>query len=129
MKTVLITGGSRGIGAETVRKFAENGYAVAFTYKNSDEEAKRVSVETGALAIRADSASEEEIVCAVDEVEKKLGNVEILINNAAVSSFSLITDVTLDEWKNMFSVNMDAAFLYSKSFPHKVLWDIRSWTA
>ena len=114
MKTVLITGGSRGIGAETVKKFSKNGYSVAFTYKSSAEEAERLSRETGALAIRADSASEAEILRAVEEVEKTLGNVEILINNAAVSSFSLITDVTLDGWKNMFSVNMDAAFLYSK---------------
>lgn len=114
MKTVLITGGSRGIGAETVRAFSKKGYAVAFTYKNSTAEAELLSTETGALAIRADSASEAEIIKAVEEVEKKIGNVEILINNAAVSMFSLITDVTLDEWRSMFSVNMDAAFLYSK---------------
>ena len=114
MKTVLITGGSRGIGAEAVRLFSKNGYKVAFTYKNSREEAALLSEHTGALAIRADSAIESEILRAVKEVEEKLGNVEILINNAAVSSFSLITDVTLKEWRDMFSVNLDAAFLYSK---------------
>lgn len=115
MKTVLITGGSRGIGAATVRKFSSEGYKVAFTYKNSKEAAESLSRETGALAIAADSASETDILNAVKLVEEKLGNVEILINNAAVSSFSLITDVTLDAWREMFSVNIDAAFLYSKA--------------
>lgn len=115
MKTVLITGGSRGIGAAAVRLFAEKGYKVAFTYKSSKEEAERLSSEVGALAIQADSASEKDILRAVKEVQEKLGNVEILINNAAVSSFSLITDLSLSEWRDMFSVNIDAAFLYSKA--------------
>ena len=115
MKTVLITGGSRGIGAAAVRKFSSEGYKVAFTYKNSKEAAEELSLETGALAIRANSASESDIIKAVAEVEEKIGNVEILINNAAVSSFSLITDVTLEAWRDMFSVNLDAAFLYSKA--------------
>ena len=115
MRTVLINGGSRGIGAAMVRRFASGGFRVAFTYKNSDDAARLLSIETGALAIRADSASEEDIVNAVKTAEEKLGNIEILINNAAVSSFSLITDVSLEAWRSMFSVNLDAAFLYSKA--------------
>lgn len=115
MKTVLITGGSRGIGAAMVRLFSEKGYRVAFTYKSSKEAAERLSKESGALAICADSSSAEAIDFAVCEAQKKLGNVEILINNAAVSGFSLITDMSLAEWRNMFSVNIDAAFLYSKA--------------
>ena len=115
MRTVLITGGSRGIGAAMVRLFTSRGYKVAFTYKNSEKAAALISSETGALAIRADSASGTNILNAVKTVEEKLGNVEILINNAAVSSFSLVTDVSSDAWRDMFSVNVDAAFLYSKS--------------
>lgn len=115
MRTVLITGGSRGIGAAMVRLFSDRGYRVAFTYKNSAAAASLISEETGALAIRADSASEKDICNAVKIAEEKIGNVEILINNAAVSSFSLVTDVSSDAWREMFSVNVDAAFLYSKS--------------
>ena len=51
MKTVLITGGSRGIGAEMVRRFARGGYAVAFVYHRSEEAAKKLATETGAFAI------------------------------------------------------------------------------
>ena len=114
MRNVLITGGSRGIGAEMVRLFSEKGYKVAFTYKNSDAAAAALSLKTGALAIKADNASEAEILSAVKIAQEKIGNIEILINNAAVSSFGLITDMTLDGWRTMFSVNLDAAFLYSK---------------
>ena len=114
MKTVLITGGSRGIGAAMVRLFKNEGYNVAFTYKNSKAAAATLEKETGALAICADCALESEIESAVDIVEKKLGNVDILINNAAEWQFSLITDMSSNDWKHMFSVNVDAAFLYSK---------------
>ena len=114
MKTVLITGGSRGIGRAMVELFSSRGYSVAFTYKNSEGEAKELSSRTGALAIMADSSSEEDVVRAVETVSEKLGNPEILINNAAVSSFSLFTDLTLEDWRRTFSVNVDGAFLYSR---------------
>ena len=115
MKTVLITGGSRGIGRAMVRLFAERGYRVAFTYKKSNEAAMELSGSTGALAIRADSTCEQDVARAVAEVREKLGNVNILINNSAVSSFSMFTDISLDEWHRLFSENVDSAFLYTKA--------------
>ncbi len=114
MKTVLVTGGSRGIGAEIVRLFSKSGYRTAFTYNVSEKEAKLLESETGALAIRADSSVEGDVIKAVKCAEKSLGNIEILINNAAVSSFSLFTDISLEEWNRMFSVNVGGAFLYSR---------------
>ncbi len=115
MKTVLITGGSRGIGRELVRSFANNGYSVAFTYKSSESEAEILAREVGALAIRADSASESDVIFAVDKALSELGKIDCLINNAAVSSFSLFTDITLEEWNAMLAVNLTGAFLYSRS--------------
>lgn len=115
MKTVLITGGTRGIGREMVKKFSASGYAVAFTYRTSDADAKELSTLTGALAIKADSRCESEVLAAVNEVNEKIGNVNILINNAAVSSFSLFTDITADEWRDMFAINVDGAFLYTRA--------------
>lgn len=114
-KTVLINGGSRGIGRAMVEIFCKNGYSVAFTYKSSDEAARELSERTGALAIKADSAVESEVLAAVDIAVKKLGFIEILINNAAVSSFSLFTDLTYEEWRTIFSVNVDGAFFYCRS--------------
>lgn len=115
MKTVLITGGSRGIGAEMVKQFSSAGYRVAFTYKESVAQAEELSRATGALALMADSRSEQAVFEAVKKAKETLGNIEILINNAAVSEFSLFTDITLEAWRNMFSTSVDGAFLYTKA--------------
>lgn len=115
MRSVLITGGSRGIGREIVRLFSRNGYNVAFTYKSSHDEAESLARESGALAIRADSAIESEVENAVRETLSAFGRIDCLINNAAVSSFSLFTDITLEDWNAMLSVNLTGAFLYSKN--------------
>lgn len=115
MKTVLITGGSRGIGKELVRAFSKKGYNVAFTYKSSVEQAMALAAEVGALAIRADSASFDDVTHAVTSTLKTYGRIDCLINNAAISSFSLFTDITLDAWNEMLSVNLTGAFLYSQA--------------
>lgn len=115
MKTVLITGGSRGIGRAMVELFSKNGYAVAFTYKNSENDAKSLAEATGAMAIKADSAVESEVYSAVEYARSSFGHIDCLINNAGISSFSLFTDLTLEEWNRFLSVNLTGAFLYSKA--------------
>ena len=113
-KVVLINGGARGLGRAMVELFSKNGYSVAFTYKSSVAEAQALSKSTGALALRADSASEAEVNAAVDKVEKELGCVDILINNAAVSSFSMFSDIDYEAWRTCFAVNLDGAFFYCR---------------
>lgn len=115
MRTVLITGGSRGIGRAMVETFSKEGYKVAFTYKNSENEAKSLAESTGSLAIRADSAVEADVLSAVDTARGFLGDIDCLINNAGISSFSLFTDLTLADWENCLRVNLTGAFLYSKA--------------
>lgn len=114
MKKVLINGGSRGIGRAMVEYFTAIGDSVAFTYKNACNEAKELSERTGALAICADSGSEEDVVRAVVQTISTLGGIDCLINNAAISSFSLFTDLTLAEWEHIFRINVTGAFLYSR---------------
>ncbi len=115
MKVAFINGGSRGIGAALVRAFAKEGYGVAFTYKSSDTLAAALAEEVGALAIRADSASEAEAAAAVLEASEKLGDIDVLINSAAISSFSLFTDLTSEEWHRSFAVNVDGPFYYCRA--------------
>ena len=115
MQTVLITGGARGIGRAMVELFSKSGYNVAFTYKKSENEAELLASSTGALAIRADSAREEDVLSAVALVGERFGGVDCLINNAAISSFSLFTDISLLEWNEIIAVNLTGAFLYSKA--------------
>jgi 3-oxoacyl-[acyl-carrier protein] reductase len=114
VKNILITGGSRGIGKAMVKAFSDKGYKVAFTYKSSLDEAESLSKETGALAIMADSAKENDVVKAVSTAANTLGGIDILINNAGISSFSLLQDLTLTEWNECMSVNLTSAFLYSR---------------
>lgn len=115
MKTAFVTGGSRGIGREIVRALCREGYKVAFTYKSSDSEAEALERECGAIAIRADSAVRADIAEAARLAEEKLSGVGLLVNNAAVSSFSLLTDISDEEWDNTLAVNLTAPFLYCRA--------------
>ena len=114
MKTVLINGGSRGIGRAVVEYFTDRGYAVAFTYKNAREEALALAERTGAMAIYADSASEADVIRAVEMTIDSFSHIDVLVNNAAISSFSVFGDITLEEWENIFRVNVTGPFLYCR---------------
>ncbi len=111
MKHVLVTGGSRGIGAAVVRLFSEKGYRVSFTYLHAADAAKNLMRETGALGIMADSANPADILRAA----KTAGDTDILVNNAAVSSFSLMQDLNDELWEKTIAVNLSAPFLYSRA--------------
>ena len=115
MKNVLVTGGSRGIGRAMVELFAKNGYNVAFTYKKSENEAKSLAESVGALAIRADSECEEQVIMACERAVAELGGIDCLVNNAAVGEFSLFTDITTEQWERMMRINLTAPFLYARA--------------
>ena len=115
MKTVLITGGSRGIGADMVYRFARDGYAVAFVYHKAHEAAASVAREAGAFAICADISMPDEARRAVAEAKEKLGHIDVLINNAAVAGFRLFTDITDEEWNRFIGVNLSGAFYLSRA--------------
>ena len=118
---VFINGGSRGIGRAMVELFSKNKYDVVFTYNNSESAAEELAVRMGAFAIKADSSNEQEVKRACKIAVDKFGTVDVLINNAALSSFSLFTDLTLDDWHKIFAVNVDGAFLYCRELiPHMV---------
>ena len=110
MKKVLITGGSRGIGAECVRSFAKAGYEVYFTYNNSEEMAHQVAEDTAATALKCDISS----VDAIKDVISKVGNIDILINNAGISQIKMFQDITEDDWDNMFNINVRGMFLVTQ---------------
>lgn len=121
MSTVLITGGSRGIGAAAVRAFARRGDQVAFTYLHSEDAARALAEETGALALCADAGNEQEVSEAVDKVLEKFCQLDILICNAGVAWQGLLTDMTYAQWRALFSTDLDGVFLATKAvLPHMI---------
>ena len=118
MKTVLITGSSRGIGAATARRLAEK-YKIVINYKNSKDEAlallsKIRKVNPMSLAIKADVSKEEEVDYLFDTIEKNFGPVDILINNAGRSYLGLIQDMGFEKWQDIINTNLNSVFLTSK---------------
>ena len=116
-QTVLITGGSRGIGAASVLAFAKAGYRVAFTWHSSADAARRV-VETvqqavpgsTVLAIRADAADSAQVRDAVAQTARELGGPQVLVCNAGIAQQKLFTDLTDEDWRRMMSVDLDGVF-------------------
>ena len=119
MKTILITGGSRGIGRNIVEEFAKEGYNVFFTYNNSETEAKeikRISTEKGYTVeyMKVNIQNETEIKAMIENCIKKFNNIDILVNNAGISYNGLIQEMSLDKWNEIINTNLTSVFLSSK---------------
>lgn len=116
MKTALITGGSRGIGAATVKKFCDAGYQVTFGFNKSEQAAKALEKGTGATAIQADFSHESDILRFCDEALNTLGHIDSLILNAGIAlPQKLVTDVSISEWDKLFSVDLRSYFICCKA--------------
>lgn len=114
-KTVLITGASRGIGRAAAEAFAKAGYDVAVNYNKSAEAAETLCRElekysVKALPFQADVADKKAVNAMTNEIEKKLGGVSVLVNNAGIAEQALFTDITEKMWDRMFAVNVKGAY-------------------
>ena len=103
---ILITGGSRGIGAAAVRLFCARGDSVWFLYEKRHEQARELSRQTGAAAICCDVAVEAQVQAAFSQ----LPALDALICNAGIAHYGLISEITPDEWRRIFAVNVDGIF-------------------
>ena len=110
MLTALITGGSRGIGAATVRAFASAGYRTAFFYLNSEAAAQALAAQTGAYAICCDIRGSASVASACAEAKRLLGHIDVLVNNAGIAQQKLFTDITDEDWRAMLDTNLSGAF-------------------
>ena len=115
MLTALITGGSRGIGAATVRAFAAAGYRTAFFYLHSESAAQALAAETGAYAIRCDISDSASVSAACVETKRLLGHIDVLVNNAGIAQQKLFTDITDEDWRAMLDTNLSGAFYASRA--------------
>lgn len=116
MNTVLITGGSKGIGSAIAEEFASLGYAVAINYNHSEEKAKKLSfnlmkkykVPVGAY--KADVKNREEVASMIKKIKDELGTIVCLVNNAGISTQKEFSQISNDEWKEMLTTHLDGAF-------------------
>lgn len=116
--SVLVTGGSRGIGAQIVKTFYHNGYNVAFCYHNADNAAQQLSAELpGVIAIKANLADTQQVESMCGQVLSTFGQLDVLVLNAGVSLQKLLQDTTCEEWDHLFAVNLRSMFLCC----HKIL--------
>ena len=106
MSAVVITGGSRGIGAAAVKLFAEKGHQVFFLYEKEHDAAKAVCEATGAEAICCDVADN----TAVNAAFQKIGHVDLLICNAGIVYTGLMSQMTESQWDRIFDVNVKGIF-------------------
>ena len=114
-KTVLITGASRGIGRETARAFYKNGYNVVINYNNSENDALELTKELeGSLLVKGDVSCEDDVKQMIEKTIRHFGSIDVLVNNAGVSSYNLVSDISLDEWESLFKINVTGTFLACK---------------
>ena len=112
IKTVLITGASRGIGKAAAAAFAKAGYSVIINYNKSRERAEALAAElkktcgADCRALKADVSKADEVRAMFEQA----GQVDVLINNTGVSSQKLFTDITDKDWRKTIGVNLDGVF-------------------
>ncbi|MEE1930820.1 3-oxoacyl-ACP reductase FabG [Streptomyces sp. TRM 70351] len=117
----LVTGGAKNIGRSITLGLARDGYAIAFTFLTSSDEAVRTRKEaSGAgvpvLAVQCDVTSQKDVEKLRDEVRKKLGEVSVIINNAGVVRDASLHRMTDYDWFSVMAVNSDAAFRVTRCF-------------
>ncbi len=122
MRNVLVTGGTRGIGAAIVEEFYKNGDKVLFLYKNSDDKARETeNIFPGCQGYKCDVANPDEVRTTVENIINEHKSVDVLVNNAGVSWEGLLSDMTLDDWNSVISNNLTSVFLMSQALiPHFV---------
>jgi 3-oxoacyl-[acyl-carrier protein] reductase len=123
-RRALVTGASRGIGAEIVRRLAADGASVAFTYGRSSAEAEKLVAEVTAdggnvVSIQADSADAEQVAKSVDDAVAQLGGLDVLVNNAGVAVLRDVESLRLDEFDRQLAINVRAVFVaVQRAVPH-----------
>lgn len=119
MKTMLITGGARGIGAQMVRHFTDKGYCVAFCYQRSAEAAEKLCLETGAVGLKCDVRDEAQVQEMLSECLRRFKHLDSLVVNAGAAWTGLTEDMSESDYACVMDTNMRGAFLCVRAaLPH-----------
>ena len=119
-KTVLITGGSRGIGAATALLAAQNGYRVVVNFRERKDRAEQIVAQIQAMggeaiALQADVSQEDQVVHMFEQIDSRFGTISALVNNAGIiAPLSRVEDYDVDRIKRIFEVNVVGAILCAR---------------
>lgn len=125
-KTAIITGASRGIGAEIARKMAEAGAKVVVNYSGSQAKAEAVVEEIKnnggeAIAVKADVADADAVKAMVEQAMQAFGSVDILVNNAGITRDNLMMRMKDDEWDDVINTNLKGVFICTKAVTRQMM--------
>lgn len=118
-KIALVTGASRGIGKAIAISLAKAGCDIAVNYRTKEQEAQEVcdmiqKLGRRAVAVGADVSKSQDVNRMIDIVEKELGTISILVNNAGIAKTKTIAEITEKDWDEMMDINLKSAFLVSQ---------------
>ena len=113
-RIALVTGGTRGIGAEISRQLKAAGRTVVASYAGNDEAAKAFQAETGIVVKKFDAGDYEQCKAAVEAIHAELGKIEILVNNAGITRDATMSRLSRDMWDAVMDTNLGSCFNLSK---------------
>ena len=125
-KTVLITGSSRGIGRAIALKLADKNYNIVINYKERKDKADELvqvikSNGRDCMAIAADVSNYSQVEKMFDEIMARFGKIDILINNAGISVYGMLQDITIEDWHNVYATNVNGMFYCTKLATPKMI--------
>jgi 3-oxoacyl-[acyl-carrier protein] reductase len=116
---ILVTGGSRGIGAAIVKVLADAGAQVAFTYSSREDAAKEVLASLPQtqkhMMLKMDVSNEESVQAGIDQVISQFGNIDGLVNNAGITKDQLLLRMKTEEFDSVYQTNLRGTFLVTKA--------------
>ncbi len=115
-RTVLVTGGNRGIGLATALRFAADGHRVAVTYRSEPPADAH-----GLVPVRCDVTSPDEVEAAFHQVEHQLGPVEVLVSNAGMTADQLLLSMREEAWAGVIDANLTAAYRVARRATSKMI--------
>lgn len=127
-KTIIVTGGSRGIGAAIVNLLAKEDYNIVLNYNKSEDVAKKMKEELtqkgyNVETYKADVSKREECKKLVEFTIEKFKNIDVLINNAGIAQTKLFTEITDNDWNNIINTNLNSVFYMTQEVLNNMIYN------